>query len=63
MDREEDFLQYVTVDTVFARKKEDNKAVKKTLTIPNWLNELAINNEVNFSHVLQQVLKNILNII
>jgi len=24
-DGEEDFLQYVTVDTVFARKKEDNK--------------------------------------
>ena len=63
MDREEDFLQYVTIDTVFARKKKDNKAVKKTLTIPNWLNELAINNEVNFSHVLQQVLKNVLNII
>ena len=55
--------QYVTVDTVFARKKEDNKAVKKTLTIPNWLNELAINNEVNFSQVLQQALKKELNII
>ena len=62
-DGEEDFLQYVTVDTVFARKKEDNKAVKKTLTIPNWLNELAINNEVNFSQVLQQALKKELNII
>ena len=51
------------MDTVFARKKEDNKAVKKTLTIPNWLNELAINNEVNFSQVLQQALKKELNII
>ena len=62
-DGEKDFLQYVTVDTVFARKKEDNKAVKKTLTIPNWLNELATNNEVNFSQVLQQALKKELNII
>lgn len=60
---EDDFLQYITVDTAFARRKEDNKAVKKTLTIPNWLNELAMNNDVNFSQVLQQALKRELNLI
>lgn len=33
------------------------KAVKKTLTIPYWLNELAMKENVNFSAVLQNALK------
>jgi len=60
---EDDFLQYITVDTTFARKKEDNRAVKKTLTIPYWLNELATDNKVNFSQVLQNALKRELDLI
>lgn len=39
-----------------------NKAVKKTLTIPRWLNELAEDNKVNFSQILQQGLKDYLGI-
>jgi len=34
-----------------------NKAVKKTLTIPKWLNDLAERQGVNFSQVLQKALK------
>lgn len=34
-----------------------NRAVKKTLTIPNWLNEAAERDHVNFSQVLQTALK------
>lgn len=34
----------------------DDKAVKKTLTIPSWLNERAIAMGVNFSQVLQDAL-------
>ena len=52
-----DFLQYITVDTDFARKREMNKSVKKTLTIPSWLNDLAIEKDINFSQLLQQALK------
>lgn len=33
------------------------RAVKKTLTIPKWLDELAVENNVNFSRVLQDGLK------
>ena len=33
-----------------------SKAVKKTLTIPEWLNEEAVSIGVNFSHVLQEAL-------
>lgn len=32
-------------------------SVKKTLTIPNWLNEVAEHNHINFSKVLQEALK------
>ena len=34
-----------------------NKAVKKTLTIPKWLDQLAVRNKVNFSQVLTEALK------
>lgn len=39
-----------------------NKAIKKTLTIPQWLNEAAIKADINFSQVLQDALKEKLNI-
>ncbi len=32
------------------------KAVKKTLTIPSWLNDLAIEQNINFSQILQEAL-------
>ena len=35
---------------------KDTKAVKKTLTIPSWLNDRAITMGVNFSQVLQEAL-------
>lgn len=35
---------------------EKCKAVKKTLTIPDWLNEMAVKQNINFSQVLQQAL-------
>ena len=43
-------------------KNSSNKAVKKTLTIPSWLNNLAEQNNVNFSNVLQNALKEYLNV-
>lgn len=39
------------------RLKNMNKSVKKTLSIPAWMNELAIENDINFSQVLQEGLK------
>lgn len=40
-----------------ARLEIRNKAVKKTLTIPQWLDEIAVEHHVNFSQVLQEALK------
>ena len=39
-----------------------NKSVKKTLTIPKWLNDLAEDNKINFSHILQKSLKEYLGV-
>lgn len=38
------------------KKKHNSRAVKKTLSIPEWLNEEAIAMGVNFSQVLQEAL-------
>lgn len=35
----------------------DNSSVKKTLTIPSWLNALAEQHRVNYSQLLQDALK------
>jgi len=35
---------------------KETKAVKKTLTIPSWLNKLATDNGINFSEVLRETL-------
>jgi len=39
------------------RAKQANKFVKKTLTIPEWLNIVAEKNGVNFSQLLQSAIK------
>ena len=51
----------IKADTRIARMREDSKAVKKTLTIPNWLDELAKERNINFSQVLQDGLKDLIN--
>ena len=44
------------------RNELDEQAVKKTLTIPQWLNKLAEAQDVNFSKLLQTALKEYLKI-
>ena len=51
------FVNIVSCDTLEYQKRNNNKAVKKTLTVPEWLNELAVNAGINFSQVLQEALK------
>lgn len=43
-------------------KNTTRRSVKKTLTIPYWLNEAAVKENINFSDVLQNALKNELHI-
>lgn len=51
------FVSFVSIDMDEYRKKYNNKAMKKTLTIPVWLNNLSEKNNINFSQVLQEALK------
>ncbi|MBQ6686176.1 MAG: type II toxin-antitoxin system HicB family antitoxin [Firmicutes bacterium] len=51
------FTNMVTVDVEDYAKKHFEKAVKKTLTIPSWLNKAAMERDINFSKVLQEALK------
>lgn len=53
----EEFVSLVACDTVEYRKLYDSRAVKKTLSIPAWLNTMAEREGVNFSTVLQNALK------
>ena len=51
-----EFVNYIACDTLKYRKMYNSKAVKKTLTIPEWLNEAAVSMGLNFSQVLQEAL-------
>ncbi len=53
---EGEFQNYIACDTEIYRRQNLNKAVKKTLTIPEWLNEKALAQGINFSQVLQEAL-------
>ena len=52
----------VSCDTMEYRKLYDNQAVKKTLSIPSWLNTMSERAGINFSKVLQDALKVQLNL-
>lgn len=51
-----EFVVIIEFDMLEYQKKHNSKAVKKTLTIPQWLNEEATALGVNFSQVLQEAL-------
>jgi predicted RNase H-like HicB family nuclease len=57
-----EFVTLISCDTIEYRKFHDNRAVKKTLSIPSWLNEMAEKADINFSALLQSALKQQLNI-
>lgn len=50
------FLVVVEFDMAEYRRKHCSRAVKKTLSIPEWLNDAAIRQNINFSQVLQEAL-------
>ncbi len=53
---EDGFLVVVEFDMAEYRRRHNFRAVKKTLTIPEWLNEAAGRAGLNFSQVLQEAL-------
>ena len=50
------FINMLVLDMDVYTEKYGNKAVRKNLTIPAWLNTFAESNHVNFSQILQESL-------
>lgn len=59
---ENQIVSFVTVNLSEHKKKYETKSVKKTLSIPAWLNTIAEKEQVNFSQILQKALIETLNI-
>lgn len=57
-----EFVTLIAADTDAYRRRHDTRSVKKTLTIPSWLNTAAEEQHINFSSVLQKALRQRLNI-
>ena len=51
-----EFVSLIACDTLEYRKQTENRSVKKTLTIPAWLNTISERANVNYSAVLQEAL-------
>ena len=60
--KKDEFVNYIICDTDAYKRKYKTVSVKKTLTIPEWLNEAAIVRNVNFSQVLQDALMQKINL-
>ena len=54
MEDSDSSLVIIQFDLDAYQKKHNSRAVKKTLSIPEWLNEEAIAMGINFSQVLQE---------
>lgn len=57
-----EIVSLVTVNVSEYKRKHDNKVIKKTITIPNYLNELGKENGINFSEVMTNALKDKLSV-
>lgn len=57
-----DFVSIIEYDEVAYLKRTDSHAVKKTLTIPAWMDVLAKEHDLNFSNVLQNAIRRELNL-
>jgi antitoxin HicB len=61
LTNQDDWLMPVSVNLELEREKEQNTVVKKTLTIPKYLNDLGKDAKINFSATLTEALKHKLN--
>ena len=45
------------IGRIILREEEANKSVSKNVTLPSWLNQLAMESKINFSNTLQEALR------
>ena len=60
--KENQIVSFISIDLEEHKRKYENKSVKKTLSIPAWLNTLAEKEHINFSQILQKALMDTLNV-
>ena len=58
-----EFITMVELDPVEHEKKISSRTVKTTVTMPEWLKNLADTKGINFSKLLQDSIKNELNLL
>ena len=57
-----ELVMLIEVEPDHYARKYKTRAIKKTLTIPEWLNEKAVKADINFSQLLQEAIKEKLNL-
>ena len=60
--KKDEFVTLIDVYMPAVRMSQNNKSVNRTVTLPHWLNALALSKNFNFSLVLQEALKEKLHI-
>lgn len=55
--KDNESIAWINVWMIPVRDKMENKSIKKTLTIPKWINDIGIENDLNFSQILQSAIK------
>lgn len=45
------------LNNILSKNRLDTSSVRKNVTIPAWLNDISVKNNINFSRVLQEALK------
>ena len=61
-ENEKDLVTLVSVDFAAYRRKNDNRAVRRNVSLPAWLDEAARSANINVSAILVSALKQELNI-
>ena len=59
---ENQLISFVSINMNEFLAKYSEKTIKKTLSIPAWLNTMAVKQQINFSQVLKEALMQKLNI-
>lgn len=52
-----EFVNYIFADLDEYRRKYNSRTVKKTISLPGWLNDQAVQAGINFSRFFQDALK------
>ena len=50
-------LAMIKADTLAYRKLHDQKTIRRSITLPNWLDTIAREHNINFSQLMQNAIR------